>query len=279
MSERRTPTSPPAVPGVATFRTHPAFPSQLVGARDIQVYLPPRYDGESRRYPVLYMQDGQNIFDPGAVGKEWEMDETADALVRDGKIQPLIIVGIPNTKERRDEYTPTYVEWERPDGTVVKGGGKADVYGRYLIEELKPFIDRTYRTQTDAAGTALGGSSLGGLVSLWLALEHPQVFGGALAVSPTVWWDNNVILTKIAALPGPLPIRVWVDIGGLEGKEAVSGVRRLREALINKGWKLGVDFEYFEQADGQHDEISWGSRVERMLTFLDGRSKPSAVER
>jgi predicted alpha/beta superfamily hydrolase len=272
--------NPVVIPRAGAIRTHAAFPSRFVAPRDVHVYLPPGYESERERsYPVLYMQDGQNVFDPASVGKEWQLDETADELIEAGRIEPLIVVAVANTKERRDEYTPTYVELEMADGTVSRGGGKANLYGRFLIEELKPFVDRSYRTRVDAASTAIGGSSLGGLVSLWLALEHPEVFGGALAVSPTVWWDNNVIVTKIAAMPGVLLLCIWVDIGALEGDRAVSGARRLRDALVRKGWKLGSDLHYFEQPDGEHDEISWGSRVEGMLTFLDQRPKPSVAAR
>ena len=234
----------------------------------MQVYLPPGYEREtSRRYPVLYLQDGQNVFETGDLGAGWLVNETADTLIEAGRIEPFIVVAVSNTKARRDEYTPTAVV---ADGPISKGGGKANLYGRFLIEELKPFIDRTYRTRADAASTALGGASLGGLVSVWLALQHPDVFGNVLAVSPTVWWDNSVIVTKIAALPGVAPVRIWVDIGTLEGENAVSGVRRLRDALVAKGWKRGTDLEYVEQEGGRHDEISWGARVEGMLTFLYG---------
>jgi predicted alpha/beta superfamily hydrolase len=240
----------------------------------MQVYLPPGYERErSRRYPVLYLHDGQNVFDAASMGMEWQVDETAEALIQAGRIEPLIVVAVANTDARRDEYTPTSVEWKRPDGSISKGGGKANLYGRFLIEELKPFIDRTYRTRRDAAGTALGGASLGGLVSLWLALEHPQVFGNALAVSTAVEWDDNVILKKIAALPRMVPVRIWVDAGSLEGERFVSGARRLRDALAQKGWKPGTDLEYVEQEGGQHDEISWASRVEGMLSFLYGRPR------
>ena len=273
---------PPDAPPdpVATFRTgtihaHPAFPSRIVAPRDVWVYLPSGYERErSRRYPVLYLQDGQNIFDAGSMGMEWHLDETAEGLIQAGRIEPLITVAVANTDARREEYTPTVVEWKRPDGSASKGGGKANLYGRFLIEELKPFIDRTYRTRRDAASTAVGGSSLGGLVSVWLALEHPRVFGNVLAVSPTVWWDDSVILKKIAALPRRAPVRVWVDIGTLEGEGALSGARRLRDALVERGWKPGTDLEYLEQEGGRHDEISWASRVERMLSFLYGTRKP-----
>ena len=258
---------------MGTFHTHPAFPSRIVAPRDVQVYLPSGYELETRRYPALYLQDGQNVFETGDMGAGWLVNETADALTEAGRIEPLIVVAVSNTKARRDEYTPTAIEWKVADGPISKGGGKANLYGRFLIEELKPFIDRTYRTRPDAASTALGGASLGGLVSVWLALQHPGVFGSVLAVSPTVWWDNSVLLTKIAALPGPVPVRIWVDIGTLEGENAVSGARGLRDALAAKGWKRGTDFEFVEQEGGRHDEISWGSRVAGMLTFLYGTPK------
>ena len=254
-----------------TIQPHPAFPSRIVAPRDVHVYLPPGYEREiSRRYPVLYLQDGQNVFETGDMGAGWRVNETADALIEAGRIEPFIVVAVSNTKARRDEYTPTAIEWKVANGPISKGGGKANLYGRFLIEELKPFIDRTYRTRPDAASTAIGGASLGGLVSVWLALQLPNVFSSVLAVSPTVWWDNSVILTKIAALPRPAPVRIWVDIGTLEGENAVSGARELRDALAAKGWKRGTDFEYVEQEGGRHDETSWGSRVPGMLTFLYG---------
>jgi predicted alpha/beta superfamily hydrolase len=269
-----TPPDPVVISRVGTIRVHPSFPSRNVAPRDVQVYLPPGYEREtSRHYPVLYLHDGQNVFDAASMGMEWQVDETAEALIRAGRIEPLIVVAVANTDARRDEYTPTSVERKQPDGVISKGGGKANLYGRFLIEELKPFIDGTYRTRGDAASTTLGGASLGGLVSVWLALEHPQVFGNALAVSPAIRWDDYVLLKKIAALPRVVPVRVWVDIGSLEGEEAVSGARRLRDALEEKGWRRGFDLEYLEQEGGQHDEISWGSRVEGMLSFLDKRPK------
>ena len=281
MADRVTRTSdttpePVVISRVGTIRVHPDFPSRAVAPRDVQVYLPPGYLREtSRRYPVLYLQDGQNVFDAASMGKEWEVDETAEARIRAGRIEPFIAVAVANTEARRDEYTPTSVERTEPDGRTWKGGGKANLYGRFLIEELKPFVDRTYRTRRDAASTAVGGASLGALVSLWLALEHPKIFGNVLAVSPAIGWDDAVMLKKIAGLPGKLPVRIWVDIGLLEGADAVSGARRLRDALAAKGWTAGADLEYLEQVDGQHDEISWGSRVEGMLDFLYGRGDPA----
>ena len=266
---------PVAPSRTGTIRSHEAFPSRIVAPRNVHVYLPPGYDeNTSRRYPVLYLQDGQNIFDATEMGMEWQFDETADSLIRAGRIEPLLVVAVANTDARRDEYTPISVETKKADGTVTRAGGNAKVYGRFLMDELKPFIDRTYRTRTDAASTAIGGASLGGLVSVWLTLEYPGVFGSALGVSPTVWWGDSEILKKIANLPRKLPVKIWVDIGSLEGEEAVANARRLRDALVAGGWKLGTDLMYVEQEGGQHDEISWASRVEGMLTFLYGTGKP-----
>src|SRR5258705_10465824 len=149
------------------------------------VYLPPGYEASKRKsYSVFYLHDGQNLFD-GATsfipGQEWRVDETAQRLIDAGKIEPLIIVGINNAgKDRIDEYTPAA-------DAKYKAGGKANLYGRMLVEELKPFIDAHYRTRQGAAHTGVGGSSLGGLVSLYLSLKYPRVFGRAAVVSPSVW--------------------------------------------------------------------------------------------
>src|ERR1700721_3216368 len=173
----------PPAPGTlaARLHKHEQFVSRLVEENhDLIVYVPPGYEalGE-RRFPVLYMQDGQNLFDPETSfikGNYWRMGETADALIEDDLIEPLIIVGIYNTGDSRiDEYTP--VEDKR------LGGGQADAYGRMLVEELKPFIEGQYRTQPGAENCGMGGSSLGGLVTLYLGLQYPEGFSN-LAGSP-----------------------------------------------------------------------------------------------
>lgn len=275
MTRRYNEPAPPIQPvRTGTIRSHPGFTSKFLGPRDVLVYLPPGYDKEpSRRYPVLYMNDGQNIFDAASAGMEWQMDETAEKLIGSGQIESVIIVGVYNTEAREDEYTPTYMEWKRPDGVVLKGGGKADLYGRLLIEELKPFIDRTYRTLPEPRHIGLGGASHGGLVSLHLGLKHPDVFGNLLVVSPSVPRDDYAILKTVAALPTKTAQRIWVDMGTREGDELLTGARRLREALLAKGWKPGADLKYLEQerAGAGHDEIAWASRVEGMLQFLYGK--------
>src|SRR5687768_2763824 len=247
------------------FRTHENFHSRfLEWDHTLIVFRPPGYDADrARRYPVLYLHDGQNIFDQAtSVGQEWRVDETALGLITAGQIAPLLIVGIYNTGEHRiDEYTPT-VDAEK------KHGGKADQYGRMLIEEIKPFIDREYRTRTDPGSTGLAGSSLGGLLTLHLGIRHPQVFGKIAALSASVWWDKKVILKEVGELPGKLPLRIWLDAGTAEGEEVIADSRALRDALVTKGWVVGQDLIYIEAEGAQHNEASWGSRVDSVLRFL-----------
>jgi len=254
------------------IRTHKKFHSQfLTSDRDVLVYLPPNYDSANTRYPVIYFHDGQNLFD-GATAfiarKEWRVDETAQALIAAGKIEPLIIVGVYNAgNERTNEYTPT-------EDSKHKMGGKADLYGRLLVEELKPFIDRTYRTRRSAKNTALAGSSLGGLVSLYLGLKYPHVFGRVAVVSPSVWFANQHIVGFVAALPKKPKVRIWMDIGTKEGRnqeeaqQTVRGVRLLYETLVKKGWQPGQDLSYLEAEGAQHNEAAWAQRVEPILKFL-----------
>ena len=254
------------------IRLHKTFHSKLLNNdRDVIVYLPPGYEAnKTKRYSVFYLHDGQNLFD-GATsfipGQEWRVDETAQTLILAGKIEPLIIVGIYNTgKDRVNEYTAT-------EDAKYKAGGKADLYGRFLIEELKPFIDSTYRTKKDAAHTGLGGSSLGGLVSLYLGLKYPNVFSRIAVVSPAVWWADNQIVHYTEAHPKQ-SLRIWLDIGTKEGRDTkeaqatVDGARLLKEALIKKGWKPEKDLKYFEAEGAEHNERAWAARVQQILEFL-----------
>ncbi len=245
---------------------HQDFVSRLLDHHhDLVVYVPPMYETEGeRRFPVLYMQDGQNLFDPETSfikGNHWRMGETADPLAEAGAIEPLIIVGIYNAGEKRmDEYTP--VEDKR------LGGGHADTYGRMLVEELKPFIDAHYRTLPGPEHCGVGGSSLGGLVSLHLALRYPTVFSRLAVVSPSVWWRNRMILKTVTALAEKPPLRIWLDMGTKESTKALQDARALRDALIRKGWRLGEDLVYFEAEGGEHTESAWAERVDPMLRFL-----------
>jgi predicted alpha/beta superfamily hydrolase len=255
------------------IRSHKTFHSNILNNdRDVLVYLPPDYEtNKKKRYAVLYLHDGQNLFD-GATsfipGQEWRVDETAQRLIAAGKIEPLIIVGVNNAgKDRINEYTPA-------EDAKYKMGGKADLYGRMLVEELKPFIDSHYRTKRDAEHTGLGGSSLGGLVSLYLALKNPGVFSRAAVLSPSVWFANKQIVRYVEELPKKPHVRIWMDIGTREGstvqeaQQTVDDARLLDQTLINKGWKPGKDLNYFEAEGAEHNEGAWAARVERILTFL-----------
>jgi len=251
----------------ADLRAHGQFHSAfLPDDRDVLVYLPPGYDEEdARRYPVLYLHDGQNLFD-GATsfirGQDWRVGQTAQALIAAGEVEPLIIVGIYNTGEQRvEEYTPVA-------DRRFKVGGKADLYGRLIVEELKPFVDAQYRTEPGAAQTGLGGSSLGGLVSLYLGLRYAEVFGKLAVISPSVWWGGRAILRDVAALHEKPPTRIWLDMGTAEGPRAMPDVRALRDALVKKGWGLDADLKYTEVVGGRHDEAAWAERVEPCLRFL-----------
>lgn len=264
-TEQATATPPPSTL-TGDFRHHTGFRSRhLRNEHDLIVYLPPGYDSDpERRYPVLYLHDGQNLFDAATAfhGNEWQVDETAQRLITEGQIEPLIIVGIHNAGAYRiDEYTPTRDESH-------EAGGKAEQYGLMLVEELKPFIDATYRTRPTAASTGLGGSSLGGLVSLYLALRHPTVFHRLAILSPSVWWDDKFILRRIRASSARAPQRIWLSVGTGEGEGVAEAARRLRDALVKKGWVPGEDLQYVEVEDGRHEERAWAALVEPMLRFL-----------
>lgn len=254
-------------------RLHKDFHSNILhNDRNVIVYLPPGYDtNKNRRYSVFYMHDGQNLFD-GATsfipGQEWRVDETAEQLIKAGKIEPLIIVGIYNAgAERVNEYTAI-------QDPKYKAGGKADLYGRFLVEELKPFIDRTYRTKTDARHTGIGGSSLGGLISLYLGLKYPSIFTRLAVVSPSVWWADNHIVRFTGNQLHKLPLRIWLDVGAKEGRDSaeakrtVDGARLLKTTLIRRGWRESKDLQYIEAEDAEHNEKAWAARVPQILEFL-----------
>lgn len=247
----------------------PEFRSRFLAApRDVLVYLPPGYDDSpTRRYPVFYFQDGQNLFDPRTAfipGNDWRLGETAERLVAQRAIEPTILVGVSNTGlSRADEYTPVR-------DTRRGVGGQAPLYGRLLVEELKPFLDHAFRTRRGADSTGLGGSSLGGLVSLFVGLSFPEVFGRLAILSPSVWWGGDAILSTVRALPRKTRQRIWVDIGTKEGVDAVRGSRALRDALLAKGWRVGWDLQYVEAVGAGHNEPAWARRAGPMLRFLVG---------
>ncbi|MGD0444482.1 MAG: alpha/beta hydrolase-fold protein [Edaphobacter sp.] len=233
--------------------------------RAVSVYLPPQYlEQEDRRFPVFYLQDGQNLFDGRTsyiAGKTWNANTTADRLAEDGEIEPVILVGVANTGLRRmAEYTPTR--------DFKMGGGEGESYGRLLIEELKPLIDRTYRTLPEAQDTGLGGSSLGGLVSLYLGFAHPEIFGKIAVMSPSLWWDHRSILNAIEQQAVKPDLRIWLDMGTAEGVRHLRDAEMLERLLLKRGWKSGENLAYMEAAGAVHDEKAWSDRFGEVLRFL-----------
>lgn len=232
-----------------------------IAGRKATVYLPPGYDEHDRRYPVLYMHDGQNLFDAERAyipGQHWRLQEAADAAIGDRAASPMIIVGLDHAGPARiDEYTPT-------TDPKHAGGGRAHEWAQTLFETIKPEIDRRYRTVANE--TAVGGSSLGGLISLYLALNHPDVVRAAAVMSPSVWWNGRVILNDVDAFDGPHP-RLWLDVGGREGEETLRDARELRDRLRAKGWN-DQTLRYYEDRRGDHTERAWARRVRLVLEFL-----------
>ena len=250
------------------LRLHRAFASRyLPDARDVIVYLPPGYGDHPRQtYPVLYMHDGQNLFDGRTSfvkGKTWQVREHADAAIEAGEVEALVIVGIYNTGDRRlAEYTHEH--------NRKREGGEADAYGNLVIHELMPWIADNYRVRRDRNATAMGGSSLGGLVTLYLGLQHAQHFGKLALMSPSVWWNHKSILSYLnehAPQIWDRP-RIWLDVGDSEGFRTVRDTEHLARRLKANGWRPGEMMHFEKVRGGTHDEASWATRVRPMLKFL-----------
>jgi predicted alpha/beta superfamily hydrolase len=254
-----------------TIKRHRAFPSKILGnRRDVLVYLPPGYRRFSRKdYPVLYLHDGQNVFDAATAfaGVEWGVDETAERLIRKKLIEQLIIVAIANTGEERiHEYAPTRGIIDATAGRKKRSKGLARLYGHFLMDELKPYIDRKYRTKRGRESTGLGGSSLGGLVTLAIGLLYSHAFSRLIVMSPSIWWDDFAIYRLVDSIEQKLPLKIWLDTGTAEPgwKQA----RELCNRLIGKDWRLSDDLAYLEAEGADHSEAAWGARVEPALRFL-----------
>jgi predicted alpha/beta superfamily hydrolase len=258
------------------IKRHPGFPSKILGnRRDVLVYLPRGYRRLSRRrYPVLYLHDGQNVFDAATSfsGVEWGMDETAERLIKESLIEPLIIVAVANTGEERiHEYAPTRGVIDAKAKRKKRSKGLARKYGQFLIEELKPYIDRKYRTNPDAEFTGLGGSSLGGLATLAIGMFYPHAFRRLMVMSPSIWWDDFAIYRLVDSVEQKPPLKIWLDTGTAEpGWEQA---RELLKRLVEKGWKLPKDLQYMEAQSADHSEAAWAARVEPALRFLFPRAK------
>jgi predicted alpha/beta superfamily hydrolase len=240
--------------------------------RAIWAYLPPSYAENTRAsFPVLYMHDGQNLFDPALAfgGNEWKVDETLDAAAEDGSIEEIIVIGVENTAQRIYEYTPT-------TDPTTPGGGGGDLYLSLLIDELKPQVDSMLRTVPDRAHTGILGSSLGGLISAYAGVERPDVYGIVGAMSPSTWWNTDVIIGDVGGMPtSARPARVYVDSGDSgDGDDDVTDTDMLATTYVNIGYATGVDFDHVVQAGGQHNEVYWAERLPGALQFLFGPRTP-----
>jgi predicted alpha/beta superfamily hydrolase len=231
------------------------YSPQLDNQRDVLVYLPPAHADGASRFPVLYMHDGQNLFDGGTAfgGNEWQVDETLEALSGEGL--PAIAVGLLNAGEARvREYSPF------PGFGEARGGA----YLAFLIETVKPLIDGAFRTQPGREHTGIIGSSMGGLISLYGFFRHPEVFGLAGGLSPALWYTRGAIydfVSKAAYVPG----KIYLDNGTRESSAA-----RMERLLVEKGYQPGRDLLYVVEDGGRHTETAWAGRLPNALRFLLG---------
>ena len=227
--------------------------------REVTVFVPENTE-KSAPLPLLLLHDGQNLFEGDRAfvrGQHWRVAETAGELIDAGRIPPIVIAGIDHGGDQRAlEMTPTR-------GNLPAGGGVA-IYGRFLMDDVVPELAKQFGVRTDAAGLAMGGSSLGGLATLSIALQFPGRIGRLLLMSPSAWWDDRVILRRLRRTRlRPRP-RVWLDIGRREGGRTVSDTRALRDALVPQTSAL----HYFEDPVGQHTEGDWARRLGSALTWL-----------
>jgi predicted alpha/beta superfamily hydrolase len=232
---------------------------QLGNHRDVLVYLPPSYASSGRHYPVLYMQDGQNLFDATtSFAGEWLVDETMERVSREGL--EAIVVAIPNHgRHRADEYSPFRDE--------RVGGGRGDDYLAFLIDTLKPRIDAEFRTRRERAATGIMGSSMGGLISLYALLRRPETFGFAGAMSPSLWFGRAAIF-GVASATSQWDGRLYLDTGTLEGRGHVRQVREMVRLLRRRAVHPRRQLRYVEDRGGLHNEAAWARRFEPALRWL-----------
>jgi enterochelin esterase-like enzyme len=268
--------------------------SRHADPRRVSVWIPSSYRRGGPRHAVLYMHDGQNLFDTatGFGGMEWKVDETLDRLIRRGEVCPTIVVGIWNTEKRLREYVPSKAFQHLPPKYLdrVRGlyGGDplSDGYLRFVVEELKPRIEREFRVKTGRADTAIMGSSMGGLISLYAINEYPQLFGGAGMVS-THWplmipaegktlSDEDFQSVSSAferylagALPPPATHRLYFDYGSETLDRHYARYQQRIDAIVaRRGYRRGINWISRNFPGHKHNEISWASRLEIPLRFL-----------
>jgi predicted alpha/beta superfamily hydrolase len=263
---------------VGDLRLH-EFQSRIFrNTRMLRVWLPPGYnetENEGRHYPVFYLHDGQNLFDPATayIGVDWQVDESADRLICQGRVPPLIVVGIDNAqKDRPREYLP-YRSFHPP---ILRPQGKQ--YPNFLLNEIMPFVQQRYRIARGPENTGLGGSSLGAIISLYTVMERPGVFGRLLLESPSLSISNRQLL-KCSRAFREWPARVFMAIGTREAggenrdRQAIANVRMLEQVLRRAGLKGNRLLVKIEEG-ATHSEIEWARRFPEVLMFLFGSANP-----
>lgn len=269
---------PPGVTG--RLERHEQFASRHVDPRNVDVWLPPGYARDDpRRFPVIYMHDGQNLFDPALsyTGIDWGIDETMTRLIREGVIREAIVVGVWNTPKRVAEYMPqkavtgTMLSLDAAGAnTLAREQLASDAYLRFLVEELKPFVDSKYRTLTDRDNTFIMGSSMGGLISAYAVIEYPNVFGGAGGVS-THWPVGDGIVVDYLArhLSPPSGHKFYFDFGTATLDSGYEPYQRRVDALLRRsGYREGVDWITRKYEGAEHNEAAWRARMAVPLTFF-----------
>lgn len=246
------------------IEVHPAWKSDRGSfTRTLRVWLPPSYRQTNRRYPVMVVLDGQNVFDGGTSfipGQEWGLDETAQALTQSGLMEEVILVAVDNASgDRIHEYAPSAFRQSR---------GEVSKFGDVLENELLPWIRNQYRADADPRRTGIMGSSLGGLATIALGARQKPLFGRFGIVSPSVWWDDRMILRTAETIKPARDQRIWLCIGGKESATAVADTKALRGVLIQQGWRLGINLAYYEDPFGEHNEAAWARRAGEILMFL-----------
>lgn len=263
--------------------------SAFIGPRDIKIWLPPGYKDSHARYPVVYMHDGQNLFERGYsyTGDSWELDDAMNRLISSGEIEPAIIVAVGHTKVRWRDYAPerflNALPGKARDIAFKDNGGPAqsDAYLKFLVDELKPMVDSAFRTRTDAPSTSVMGSSMGGLISLYAAAEYPDVFGAAAGLS-THWplynpdkSDTNDTLQAIksaldASELDPTSQRLWFDHGTQNLDSRYSPFQTEMDAYFSARGFSQTSYRSRVYAGADHNEKSWAARIHDPLIFLLG---------
>lgn len=230
--------------------------------RKVWLYLPRDYYASNKYYPVLYMHDGQNLFDATAsFAGEWYVDESLDVIFGDGK-ESAIVVGIENSRDqnRLNEYSP----WQNSNYQM---GGEGNLYVEFIVNELKPYIDSIYRTKSGREHTGIMGSSMGGLISLYAAIERQDIFGRAGVFSPSLWFTEGKSFQHVSDKGKQQDLKIYLIAGEREGSNAAAETWRMSETLRASGFQTNEVFIEIHP-DGEHNEAYWAREFPKAYEWL-----------